>query len=136
MTKNFLGLTEACKYLGISRQAVHHAIKIGRIHAVRDQETNEYIIEQEQLDNYKASKHQRQLTTMHNGKQAYSHDLLSLASVERLSQIPRNHWYYAIYNGLIPFEKVGAQYIFRLKDIEEYTAKFWQDRGKENIKIG
>jgi excisionase family DNA binding protein len=57
-----------------------------------------------------------------------------MKQASEMARIPRNNIYYAVRNGLLPYEMVGRQYIFRKKDIEAYAMKYWGVRNE--IRVG
>ena len=122
-----LTITEAAKQLNITRQAIYMAIKGGKLKASTD--LKQYLIDKQDLEEYKATKYDRQARLKINGK-PLGKDWLTMTSAERLTGIPRANLYYATYNGLIKHEKIGSNYIYKQKDLEQYAVKFWEKQGK------
>ena len=122
-------LNGAADYLGVTRQAVYVALTKMRIKYRKIDGKIE--IKKGQLDAYKASRYNRAITTKVNGSLLYGNNFVNLSMAQEVSKIPRYHFYFAIRNGRIPYERHGCSYVLRLVDVINYSQKYWNSKGKK-----
>ena len=139
MSNKTFNLQQAADFLGICRQAVYAALTKGRI-SYRMKEIcglREIEIKKQDLIKYKKTKHNRLFTLRVNGKLLCEEDkgYITMKAAAEISNIGRNSLYYAVNHGKLPYEKVGSQFVFRLKDIEAFAQGYWKIR-TENKMMG
>ena len=132
MEETEMGATEAAKFLGIGRAAIYDALKKRRIRFRYNYE-GKMKMKKSVLLAYKKGKYQRFLATQINGTRVFKkhNNLIPIKEASELANIPRHNLYYAVRHGLLNHEKVGSQYVFKIKDIKAYAKKYWGVR-KEN----
>ena len=132
MSNKTFNLKEAAEYLGVCRQAVWIALTKGRISykMIKTCGLKEIAILKADLVKYKKTKYNRQFTVRVNGKLLCQSNkgLITMKAAAEISNIGRNSLYYAVNHGKLPYEKIGSQYVFRLKDIEQYAKNYWKIR--------
>jgi len=132
MSNEKFNLKQAANYLGVTRQAIWVAMTKGRLEYEMKESCGLSHIEttKEALIAYKETKWDRQHTINLNGQRLHNSkdSFITLKVASEISNIPRNNLYYAVKHGKIAYERVGAQYIFRLNDVERYARSYWKIR--------
>lgn len=134
MVDQIFNLTKAAKFLKVSRAAIHVAMTKGRI-PYKNNKKGQLEIAKSALIKYKKTKWNRQFTLLLNGKSLNKGNgsLITMRLAREISNIPADNLYYAVQHGKLPYEKIGAQYVFRLKDIEAYANKYWGVRNENQL---
>ena len=114
-----IGLAEASKYLGISRQAIRQAIMQKRINSIKFE--GRWRFTTFELDEYKRRKHKREFS-IYEGQLLYDKNKgeFSITEAAQILGCPRQHLYYAARCNKIHTTRKRKSWIITTEDIVEY----------------
>lgn len=126
----YVTVREAMALLGISRQAIHSAIKNKRIKSIVRPDRRHQILFDD-LDLYVKTKWSRNETTTINGAKVFGGDNISPKDAAELVNIGLMSIYYAMRHGYIKTKRVGYLYVLSREDVLEFGQSEKLKRMKE-----
>lgn len=128
---------EAMNLLGVSRQAIHIAIKHKRLPAKKD-DRGHYLLNVDDLDLYIKGKWNRHETVMVNGVKVFSKDSGAITpqdAAKRLG-VPVQHVYYAIRMAYLKKTSVGQNLIITEEAVRNYAeSPMFKQRHREKSEL-
>lgn len=124
MTLELITVQQACKMLGIEKQALYLALKHKRIAASKV--NGHWVIQRYAVEDYKDSRY-KHTTRKINGKPVFDNakGLYSLRQLAELIHVPYLKIYYQIACKKIPHNRQGASYVINCQDPNEFLKKYF-----------
>jgi excisionase family DNA binding protein len=118
-----VSITEAAKLNNVTRQAIYVAIKLNKLKATK--ETSRWMIEMEDLNDYRKQKYSRTKSTF-QGELLFDNTkgYYSINQVSKMLNVPAQKIYYATRAGYLKAHRRGAAWVVRLEDVKEYQETY------------
>lgn len=141
MKTHTITMKEAGEYLNLSKQAIYNAVKKKRLNPIKEKDDDiknpkgfKYMFLQSDLDHYRETKFDRSVTTMDKeGRQIYCGQIISLPQASDLSNIPREHLYWAIREGKLKHKRYKLTYMLHKKDVLEYAKTYHRKEHRRKL---
>jgi predicted DNA-binding protein YlxM (UPF0122 family) len=119
-SSDYISVSEAAKKFRITRQAIYHAIKIGKIETIKSLDS--WKVSLSSIKSYRKKRYNRS-TTMIDGKLLYdnSKHLYSAAQLAKILKVHHQMIYYYIKNKDLPYFRHGkASIVIHCDDFEHF----------------
>ncbi len=117
---DWITITEAATFCGLTRQSVWKCIKMGLLKAVRESRT--WYTTKQWLEDYQAQKYSRLKKKIDGVKLFdFTEGRLTAKQAADLVGLDYQRMYYLLRIGVIPGDKVGGQWLIRSKDIKAHA---------------
>ena len=128
-----IGITEAAKILGVTRQAVYVAVMKKRISAKKSNAKN-WVTTLEELENYKKNKYSR-AKSKYNGELIFDKEkgFYSIQETAKLLRLPAQKLYYATRSGALKSHRKGSAWVVHIDDIRDYEKTYLTREQKKAI---
>jgi len=121
--REYCTLTDAAKFLSVSRQAVYDAIKKGRIKSYKDENGRIQVLV-ESLDHYEKTRYVRMETVKLNGEHLDKYGLITAKAAMNEFNLRSGQIYYAIRKGYLRHHMSSdGQIILKTDDVREFAQK-------------
>ncbi len=120
LTQEFYSIKELSEFLGVSRQAIHVAIRKKKLYATKKGKA--WTISCVDADFYRHNRFNHELRRMKNGHMLFdqSKNFYSIRQAAKFTGIPIGAIYYGLSKELYPYRRYGSTYILHIESKKEF----------------
>ena len=114
-----LKISDAAKFLNLTRQGIYVAVKSGRLKASKVK--HRWFVTAEDLKEYRLTRYDRSLSKKEDGSLMFDRKKgeYSVMGLAKILGVPIQRIYYWIYKDYVKYTKVGATYVLEVWNLDD-----------------